>query len=49
MRGAALRTAMETQVGVEPLVYGLDQLEHPHSLFLAEAITSGKEIFSKQC
>jgi uncharacterized protein (UPF0332 family)/predicted nucleotidyltransferase len=43
---ASLQTAIETQVSVEPLVYCLDQLEHPHSLFLAEAITSGKEIYS---
>lgn len=43
---ASLRTGMETQISVEPLVYCLDQLRHPHSLFIADAITGGKEIYS---
>jgi uncharacterized protein (UPF0332 family) len=43
---AALRTAMEMGISVEPLVYCLDQLRHPHSLFLANAIAKGKEIYS---
>jgi hypothetical protein len=37
---------METQISVEPLVYCLDQLRHPHFLFIADAITGGKEIYS---
>ena len=43
---ASLRTGMETQISVEPLVYCLDQLRYPHSLFIADAISSGKEIYS---
>ena len=43
---ASLRTALETQVSVEPLVYCVDQLRHPHSLFIANAIAHGREIYS---
>lgn len=43
---ASLRTAMEKQVSVEPLVYCLDQLRHPHSLFIASAVANGREIYS---
>ncbi len=43
---ASLRTGMEMQISVEPLVYCLDQLRHPRSLFIADAIASGKEIYT---
>lgn len=43
---ASLRTGIEMQISVEPLVYCLDQLRHPHSLFIADAIANGKEIYS---
>ncbi len=43
---ASLRTAMELRISVEPLVYCLDQLRQPHSLFIANALASGKEIYS---
>jgi len=43
---AALRTGMELRISVEPLVYCVDQLWHPHSLFIAEAIANGKEMYS---
>ena len=43
---ASLRTAVEMHISVEPLVYCLDQLRLPHSLFVANAIANGKEIYS---
>jgi uncharacterized protein (UPF0332 family)/predicted nucleotidyltransferase len=43
---ASLRTAVEMHISVEPLVYCLDQLRQPHSLFVANAIATGKEIYS---
>lgn len=42
---ASLWAGIEMKEGVEPLIYCIDQIRHPHSYFIYKAIKDGKEVY----